>query len=67
MPTLTVGQRIDIEQMAKRIVERVTAMGEMAEAEEDNKVLYEKYIASTDRLREEISIANIILDKLLSP
>ncbi len=64
MPSLTEAQKLDLDMMAKRITDLYARVSDMADAEEDDKVLYEKLIASTDRLREEIAIANVILDKL---
>jgi hypothetical protein len=51
MPSFTEAQKLDLDMMAKRITDLFVKASEMAEAEEDNKVLYDKLIASTDRLR----------------
>jgi hypothetical protein len=59
------AQRIDLELMGKRIVDRYTKIAEMADAENDDKVFLDQLTASMDGLREEIAQANIILNRLL--
>jgi hypothetical protein len=50
MPSLTEAQKLDLELMMKRIVDRFTKASEMADAEQDNEALYESIDSEHRRL-----------------
>jgi hypothetical protein len=64
LPNLTESQVITIESAIERIGSLNVAIRRALKAE-DAPLLYEQLIANTDRLREEIATANMILDRLL--
>jgi len=64
LPNLTEAQTRDIELIPQRIASSVKAIREAALVE-GNSIQEQKLVASIERLREEIAIANGILDELL--
>jgi|SRR6267378_6861364 hypothetical protein len=64
LPNLTEAQTGDIELIPQRIASSMKAIREAALVE-GNSIQEQKLVASIERLREEIAIANGILDELL--
>ena len=64
LPNLTEAQTRDIELIAQRIGSSMKAIREAALVE-GNSIQEQKLVASIERLREEIAIANGILEELL--
>jgi len=64
LPNLTEAQTRDIVLIPQRIASSVKAIREAALVE-GNSIQEQKLVASIERLREEIAIANGILDELL--
>jgi hypothetical protein len=67
LPHLTEAQTRDIELIRQRIGISIKAIGEAAIVERNRIIREQQLIASTERLREEIAIANGIFDELLKP
>lgn len=65
LPNLTEAQTRDIELIPQRIGRSIKAIREAAIAEGNRVLRDQQLVASTERLREEIAIANGILDELL--
>jgi len=65
LPNLTEAQTRDIELIPQRIASSVKAIREAALVEGNRTIQEQILVASIDRLREEIAIANGILDELL--
>ena len=63
LPNLTEAQTRDIELIPQRIANSMKAIREAALVE-GNSIQEQKLVASIERLREEIAIANGILDEL---
>ena len=64
LPNLTEAQTRDVELIPQRIGCSIQAIREAAIAEGDRVLRDQQLIASTERLQEEIAIANGILDEL---
>jgi hypothetical protein len=65
LPNLTGAQTRDIELIPQRIGSSIKAIREAALVEGTRTIREQKLVASIERLREEIAIANGILDELL--
>jgi hypothetical protein len=65
LPNLTEPQTRDIELIPQRISSSIKAIREAALVEGTRTIREQKLVASIERLREEIAIANGILDELL--
>ena len=64
-PNLTEAQTHDIELIPQRVGSSIKAIREAALVEGTRTIREQKLVASIERLREEIAIANGILDELL--
>jgi hypothetical protein len=67
MPSLSDSEKQNLREIAKRLTALFQKAGEMADADQSNKEFYKQLIAHTDRLREAIVEANVILDRLKVP
>ena len=65
LPNLTEAQTRDIELIPQRIASSMKAIREAALVEGNRTIQEQKLVASIERLREEIVIANGILEELL--
>jgi hypothetical protein len=65
LPNLTEPQTRDIELIPQRIGSSLKAIREAAVVEGDRTIREQKLVASIERLRKELAIANGILDELL--
>jgi hypothetical protein len=65
LPNLTEAQTRDIELIPQRIGSSIRAIREATIAEGTRVLRDQQLVASTERLRQEIAIANEILDELL--
>ena len=57
-------QKLELEVMARQISTAFKAIGEAPDAEASEEVLYAQLLDRTDRLRELITAANLVLDGL---
>jgi hypothetical protein len=64
LPNLSDAQTPDIELIAQRIGSSIRAIRDAANAEGNGVLGEQQLAASTERLREEIATANMILDRL---
>ena len=66
LPNLTEAQTRDIELIPQRLGSSIKAIRQAAIVEGNRTVCEQQLFASTERLREEIATANMILDRLLT-